>query len=240
MDKQLLVQFFIVLMLAHLITDFILKPYLASKNKKGWLWRGLSSLIDALFAYAFLTKWNLWFVPLIIGVSDYLIDWGHDSPKTKGLSPFLLDQGAHFLVLTGLCFWIALISPFSPLWINWLAPYIWKLIILACTWILLVPCGGTVIGFFMDPIQKQIGAPAKGLREGGKIIGYLERLLILTFVVTNQVAGIGFLVAAKSIFRFSEIKKSDDRKEAEYIIIGTFLSFLYAIVISYLAVKMMG
>jgi hypothetical protein len=65
-------------------------------------------------------------------------------------------------------------------------------------------------------------------------------LLILTFILTKQVAGIGFLVAAKSIFRFNEIKESDDRKEAEYISIGTFLNFLYAIVISYFAVKIMG
>ncbi|HTX78161.1 MAG TPA: hypothetical protein VMC62_00765, partial [Longilinea sp.] len=60
-----------------------------------------------------------------------------------------------------------------------------------------------------------------------------------TFVITNQFSGIGFLVAAKSIFRFSEISKNEDRKEAEYIIIGTFASFLYAIIISWGALTIM-
>jgi hypothetical protein len=73
--------------------------------------------------------------------------------------------------------------------------------------------------------------PIEGLANGGKIIGWLERALILIFVLANQFAGIGFLVAAKSIFRFGEFKESENRKEAEYIIIGTFASFLYAILI---------
>ena len=106
---------------------------------------------------------------------------------------------------------------------------------LLCAVILLIPGGGIFIGLFMEPLQKQISTSSKGLEDGGKLIGYLERLLILTFVIVNQFAGIGFLVAAKSIFRFSEIKESNDRKEAEYIIIGTFTSFLYAIIISWVA-----
>jgi hypothetical protein len=39
--------------------------------------------------------------------------------------------------------------------------------------------------------------------------------------------------------RISEIKENNDRKEAEYIIIGTFASFLYAIVIGWIAMKIM-
>jgi hypothetical protein len=42
------------------------------------------------------------------------------------------------------------------------------------------------------------------------------------------------LIAAKSIFRFGELKDSENRKEAEYILIGTFASFLFALVISLL------
>jgi len=52
-------------------------------------------------------------------------------------------------------------------------------------------------------------------------------LLIVTFLG-------GFLFAAKSILRFGEIKDSHQRKMAEYIIIGTFLSFGWALITSYL------
>ena len=53
-----------------------------------------------------------------------------------------------------------------------------------------------------------------------------------TGATRGQFAGVGFLVAAKSIFRFGELKDSENRKQAEYIIIGTFTSFLLAIVLS--------
>lgn len=87
------------------------------------------------------------------------------------------------------------------------------------------------------PAQQPPALPLQnGFKEGGKVIGYLERLLIFVFIAAGQYAGIGFLVVAKSIFRFGEFKDSENRMEAEYIIIGTFLSFLYAIVVSLLSV----
>ena len=45
---------------------------------------------------------------------------------------------------------------------------------------------------------------------------------IFIFVITGHPAGIGFLVAAKSILRFEEAK---EQKLAEYVLIGTLLSF---------------
>jgi len=40
----------------------------------------------------------------------------------------------------------------------------------------------------------------------------LERLFVFTFVVTGNWEAIGFLLAAKSVFRFGDLKKSKDRK----------------------------
>jgi hypothetical protein len=56
----------------------------------------------------------------------------------------------------------------------------------------------------------------------------------MLFLLINQPTGIGFLIAAKSILRFGEIKNAGERKVAEYIIIGTFLSFGWALLISVL------
>jgi hypothetical protein len=53
---------------------------------------------------------------------------------------------------------------------------------------------------------------------------------VLIFI--NQPAGIGFLVTAKSILRFGEIKGPTQRKLTEYIIIGTFMSFGWGILIA--------
>jgi len=60
-------------------------------------------------------------------------------------------------------------------------------------------------------------------------------VLILTFVLVNQYSGIGFLIAAKSILRFGDIKNPENRKEAEYILIGTMISFIVAILVGILA-----
>ena len=51
----------------------------------------------------------------------------------------------------------------------------------------------------------------------GQYIGQLERTLIFLFVLIGQPTGVGFLVAAKSVFRFGDLKEHEDRMEAEYI-----------------------
>jgi hypothetical protein len=40
-------------------------------------------------------------------------------------------------------------------------------------------------------------------------------------------------VAAKSILRFGEVREPAQRKEAEYIIIGTLMSFSWALLIAF-------
>lgn len=129
-----------------------------------------------------------------------------------------------------------------------LNPIIWKALIIAAGVFLLTYPGGVLIDVFLKPFQKQLNKkfrpnslrPVTGLKDGGRIIGYLERLLIFVFIVSGQFAGVGFLVAAKSIFRFGELKDSENRKQAEYIIIGTFTSFLLAIVVSLIVQALLG
>ena len=73
------------------------------------------------------------------------------------------------------------------------------------------------------------------LQNAGNYIGILERLLIFCFLITNHFEAIGFLLAAKSIFRFGDLKEATDRKLTEYVLIGTLLSFGIAILVGLLA-----
>jgi len=50
----------------------------------------------------------------------------------------------------------------------------------------------------------------------------------------NEWQAIGFLIAAKSVFRFGDLSRAKDRKLTEYILIGTLLSFGFAILIGLL------
>jgi hypothetical protein len=60
----------------------------------------------------------------------------------------------------------------------------------------------------------------------GATIGVLERLLIVTFVLTGSTAAIGFVVAAKTLARFKQL---DDRDFAEYYLLGTLASVAVAL-----------
>jgi hypothetical protein len=67
----------------------------------------------------------------------------------------------------------------------------------------------------------------------GATIGVLERLLIVTFVLTGAQAAIGFVVAAKTLARFKQL---DDRQFAEYYLLGTLASVSVALGTGLLAV----
>ena len=84
--------------------------------------------------------------------------------------------------------------------------------------------------------KKEKGKEDKSLPRGGKYIGMLERVLILTFVFAGCPEGIGFLLAAKSVFRFGDLQKASEVQQTEYVLIGTFLSFAIAILVGYVAV----
>lgn len=63
------------------------------------------------------------------------------------------------------------------------------------------------------------------LTNAGKLIGILERILVLTFMLLNQFEAIGFLLAAKSILRYND----SDIIKTEYVLIGTMSSYIIAI-----------
>ena len=83
-----------------------------------------------------------------------------------------------------------------------------------------------------DPENKK---DKHGKFHSGKLIGYLERCLILIFVVLSQYEAIGFLIAAKSILRFGEA--SSGTEKSEYVLAGTLLSLAFALLLGILVIK---
>ncbi|MFA1820347.1 DUF3307 domain-containing protein [Virgibacillus oceani] len=68
----------------------------------------------------------------------------------------------------------------------------------------------------------------------GRYIGMLERILIIILVVNQALTSITILVAIKSITRF---KQFEDKRFAEYYLIGTLFSIVIAICIGFLALR---
>lgn len=77
------------------------------------------------------------------------------------------------------------------------------------------------------------GPQVEGLKNAGKWIGIIERVLVFTFIIVGQLSAGGFLLAAKSVFRFGDLKDPRDQKKTEYIIVGTFISFGIAVLMGF-------
>jgi len=155
-----------------------------------------------------------------------------------GFDAQFVDQGAHMIVLLGLA-WYFPDAAENGWWMAGMKPDLsrWYFAFLSCASgiVLSVPAGGVLIAKLIKPFTNEIrDNDISGLTQGGRYIGWLERLLVMLLVLMDQPNGIGFLIAAKSILRFGEIKDGSQRKVAEYIIIGTFLSFGWALFISVL------
>lgn len=72
--------------------------------------------------------------------------------------------------------------------------------------------------------------PVVGGLKGGRLIGPLERVLILGLFVANAPAVIAALIAAKGIVRFPEISKdAEGGNRAEYFLIGSLVSWAVAL-----------
>lgn len=72
--------------------------------------------------------------------------------------------------------------------------------------------------------------PSPELYNAGRVIGDLERIIMLTLVVAGQYGAVGLVVAAKSIARSEVISQG----QAEYYLIGTLASILLSVAVGVL------
>lgn len=225
---------------AQFIGDFILQPdsWVEEKEKrkvkspKFYLHTGIHGLLILLLL------WDLdyWLLALLVMVSHGIIDAIKlYTQKEKNKSKwFFIDQGLHILSVLGL--WSLFIQPELniPSWFENTSFWIYTTAVLFITVV-----SGIVVRELMSQWSDALHeSNEKSLNKAGKYIGMLERLFVFIFVVTGRWEGIGFLLAAKSVFRFGDLKESKDRKRTEYILIGTFVSFGIALVTGMLVLKL--
>lgn len=217
------------LILAHLLTDFVLQPsgWVRKRKEKHFAAPSLylHGLLTGLMAWI-LTGWAYWPVALVILVTHTLIDgWKSYRPVTPVY--FLIDQGLHLAVIAG-C-WLALFGQWKDIELltermNG-SPNGWVLVV---AFVFVTSPSGILIGQLTGRWSKKIDDPENSLASAGKWIGIAERVIVLILVLQGQYSAIGLLVTAKGIIRFNE----KDRQEAktEYLVIGTLLSIGIAII----------
>ncbi|WP_057936490.1 DUF3307 domain-containing protein [Algoriphagus resistens] len=215
------------LILTHLIGDFLLQPTSWVKEKERRKAASpklyLHVLIHGSLAMILLWDYNLWPIALLLSIAHLLIDLTKlyvQKPKTK-TAWFIADQAMHLISI--LVIWSIFTSAsvdFRPILQN---PQMLSLVTLV--FFLTQPASlilSSLLKKWADSIPSQ---PDQSLQDAGKYIGILERLFVFSFIVTGHWEAVGFLLAAKSVFRFGDLRKSKERKLTEYILIGTLLSF---------------
>jgi len=220
---------FIQLMIAHLAGDFFLQPsdWVRQKEERNWQSPLLYVHVLVHFVLILFFRFDLgfWLPALVIAFTHLVIDLikvNYQRPDNRR-TWFFIDQGLHLLVLLVAAFMLAS-PPIDLLFLHKPA----FLVVLAGVAFLLQPTA-VIIRMAISHWAPTTIPDERSLQNAGKLIGMLERVLVLIFIMTGRWERVGFLLGAKSIFRFGDLKGSTDRKLTEYILIGTLISFTIAI-----------
>lgn len=221
------IRLFLNLLLAHLVGDFLLQTdSLCAKKRErrfscGFLY--VHSLIIA--ALSLLAFWNSSFWPwaLAIGAAHFIIDGIKACVRKDSVWLFVSDQLFHIIILAV----VAYICVERCAWTDpdWLTDQAIRVVAVASAAMICWKPANILIRYILQYCKMVIPADNSSLFHAGKLIGTLERWLILSFLVIGRYEVIGFLIAAKSIIRFGE----KDKDQTEYFLAGTLLSISIAV-----------
>lgn len=224
------------LLLAHFIGDFVAQPKTwvedKEKNKEKSIKLYLHVLVHIVLMLLITSEIKLIPLVLTIGIIHYVVDLCKVSIQNQQnkIIAFLVDQ---FLHVATIVLALQYFEPFIKL--TEFESHIESILVLVFTLILLTSVLSKTIKVLISKwTPLTMDKDDDSLKDAGTYIGMLERLFIFGFVVTSNIQAIGFLLAAKSVFRFGDLKESKDRKLTEYILIGTLISFGLSILVSYL------
>ncbi|WGK64622.1 DUF3307 domain-containing protein [Croceiramulus getboli] len=216
-------------LIAHLLADYTFQSAKAarSKNKKGINSKYFKWHILIVFICSFLLAFDWRFLPAAFGIT--LIHAIIDAAKPKVLNrgrlkkyAFFIDQVLHLLVILAVVNLYLEYQVWNPLLVGaWPLAYL----VLPGLFLLCSKPSNIIIKEIFYTASVSFVDQRTDLPNAGRLIGIIERWLVLLFVIIGQFSAVGFLIAAKSILRF----KDGDLLKTEYVLIGTMLSFGIAI-----------
>lgn len=234
-------QFLTLQILAHLLADYFFQSdkWVQSKNNAGLKspYFLLHLVIVFLSSWLLSFQWQFVAVAAIITLLHGILDILKSSLSAKAQVSrylFFVDQSLHLAIIIALAF----------LYNNYFALDTWidisrlpeRTLIIAVAFLFCTKPANIIIReilrFYAISIPKTTDT-AQELPNAGKLIGVVERLLTLTFILIGHFEAVGFLIAAKSILRFGE----KDSLKSEYVLVGTLLSFGIGILIGVLLIS---
>lgn len=224
------------LILVHIIGDFILQPnsWVSDKENKKlkskYLY--LHILLHILLTMAVLWDLKMWWIALFVGVSHYCIDAAKllfQNYRTRK-KWFFIDQLLHVIIILGIAYYYKDFN-FEFLQNKQFLNILVAVLFLTTPTSIMIK---TLLSAWSPITEASTSLQTESLSNAGKYIGILERLLVFTFIMMSHWEGVGFMIAAKSVFRFSDLAQAKQRKLTEYVLIGTLLSFGVAILLGIL------
>jgi len=229
---------FLKLLFAHILGDFVFQTKsMVDKRNENVAYLFLHVFIHAVLLFLFFyTEFKTYWISIAFITFSHL---AIDSLKiglegkfaNKSLLFFCVDQLFHVVVLAA----VVLYNFGIPTWdLNLISTT--KTLLYAIALLLITVVSPIFLRLFFSKWDKELEFQSKrkeSLLHAGMLIGIMERLIIVLFIQVGFLSGIGFLLAAKSIFRFGDLANAKDTKFTEYILLGTLASFVIAIVIGY-------
>ena len=233
-------QLFLNLLLAHVVGDFYCQTGRSclGKREKGLKGSDLyvHALIILVLSWLATWAWSFWWAALALGVIHLFIDAAKAAVERRlkvdgqavhmtryAVWPFVIDQALHVAVIAFISWWWLQYNEWSQF--AW-AQTDWLVVSLAL--LLCWKPANLLTKHILRYCQVKIlqDQPEETTFKSGALIGTIERWLIVFFIFLQQYEAIGFLVAAKSILRFSETKESE---KSEYVLAGTLVSIAIAV-----------
>lgn len=241
-------QYFLIYLLAHLLADYYFQnDELAQlKNRKADKLIQHNCIYMAVCIIVILPVFSLRMLlsavaaaimHAVIDSAKYFYMKYFMRKKISSRTVYLLDQGIHLTCLIIISYIMTVnkykINVIFPLNSLFIVMNVSKAKILSWAVIFLFifkPANVTIkqLLFNFKPYEKMDNIKISDKNAGG-FIGSLERLIIVIFLSMNQFSAIGLVLTAKSVARYNKI--SEDKDFAEYYLLGTLLSTVFAIII---------
>lgn len=229
-----LYSFIILQFLAHVFADYFFQTNKVAhhKNTLGFKSRYLAGHIVIVFFCSWLLSFQITFFigAAVIAILHYFIDGVKaifmKRPKISKYL-FFIDQVIHLIVLSVVSIGWSIYYGIAPVFTI---PVSFSVLVIIVGYLLCLKPANILIKEIFHTSDLEIIKAAE-LPNAGKLIGALERVLTLTFILIGQFSAVGFLIAAKSVLRY----KDNSTLKTEYVLIGTMLSFGIAVIIGILA-----
>lgn len=245
----------LMLLLGHVIGDFFLQPnsWVKDKNTRQGRSRFLyyHALVHGAIVMLILACASTMSVSasLFIGLLFAFIHGVIDYAKIKvgrGFKWFLIDQLLHVSSLVLLWFYLFDNAFQQLITLGNELDYSAALLV-TLAYVMMLKPASIIIGEILSKWSADLEADvsdsqnkkAQSLPNAGQYLGYLERVLVLTFILNGQYTAVGFVLAAKSIFRMGDLREAHDRKFTEYVMLGSLFSVSIALFTGFVITRLL-